>query len=142
MADSKVTLDTPSRAMDTSAPPVKPSGVTKDGDPAFTEADLAKAFELSRQKFHADLRKHLAEANQLERNDSSPLHPQVPEHAELRGYRKIKQLDPETMTWVERPCWQINAVVAHFHAHGLRHDSRISHEHFERALQEALLGRV
>lgn len=103
----------------------------------------AQAAQDERQKLHAEMRAHLVEANQLEASTvADELHPHVHEHALLRGYDPIQVLDPETMKWVERPCWQMQALVGHFHAHGLRHDSRISDEMFERALHDVLHGRA
>jgi hypothetical protein len=105
--------------------------------------EAAEDAEKERQKLHAELRAHLLEANQLDDDTVvDELHPHVHEHALLRGYDPIKVLDPETMKWVDRPCWQMQALVAHFHAHGLRHDSRISDGMFERALHDVLHGRA
>jgi hypothetical protein len=101
----------------------------------------AAAKEKARVAFHADIKKHIAEANS-EQNDSADPHPFVHEHAELRGFGQVQLIDPATMQPVSRPCWQMQALVAHFHAHGLRHDSRISAAMFDQALDEALKGRV
>lgn len=108
--------------------------------PMATPAPKADA-DKARLPFDADLKKHLAEANS-EQNTADAPHPFVHEHAALRGYGMVKVLDPATMKFVDRPCWQMQALVARFHAHGLRHDARISHEHFEKALHETLHGRV
>lgn len=126
----------------TPAPPEKPLSPREQAERAARiRAEVFKQEHEERQQFHAELRKHLAEANS-EQNTSAAPHPPVHEHAALRGYKLVKVLDPETMTWVDRPCWQMQALVARFHAHGLRHDARISHEHFEKALHEALHGPV
>lgn len=133
--------DTPARAPAAAAPPkLSPRQLARKAEQDRL-AELA-ANEEERQKFHAELETHLAEANHPERNTTDPPHPQVQEHARLRGFHPIQVLDPTTMTWVERPCWQMQALVARFHMHGLRHDAQISHEHFEAALHEALQGRV
>jgi hypothetical protein len=130
---------------DSSAPaaaPLAKRSVSFHRNPIEPIIAAAKEAEEKRKQLHVDLRKHLIDANQAEANTTDEPHPMVHEHAALRGYGMVKVLDPETMTWVERPCWQMQALVAHFHAHGLRHHARISHEMFERALHEALHGRA
>lgn len=129
---------------DSSAPvaaPVKRS-ISFHSNPVAPIIAAAQESEEKRKQFHHDMRSHIASANQAEANTTDEPHPMVHEHAALRGFAPVKALDPTTMTWVERPCWQMQALVAHFHSHGLRHHARISHEHFERALHEVLNGRA
>jgi len=130
---------TPPAAAKADEAPLSPRAAAERA--ARIRAEVFKEEHKAREQLHADLRKHLAEVNS-EQNTSAEPPPRVHEHAELRGYKQVPVLDRETMQWVNRPCWQMQALVARFHAHGLRHDARISHELFEKALHEALHGPV
>jgi hypothetical protein len=70
------------------------------------------------------VKKHLDECAELEQAPEE--HLLISEHATAAG------LQP----------WQVRVLMARFHAHGMRHTSRIHPEVFQAALHEALHGRV
>lgn len=87
---------------------------------------LAKEPPRATAKLSADelVTKHLGEVSNLKAED----HPEV--------HRLVSELVEEL------PTWQRRVVLARFHSHGLRLESRIHPDVFQAALNEALNGRL
>ena len=118
-------------------PPAPPAG----SPPSAPEAPraVAKPIEEKRPKVYDTLKDHLAESNHPEAKTS---HPRVHEHAELHGMKQVLERDAVTGEMVLKPDWRIRVLLAWWKAHGLEHHSRISPDHFQAALHEALNGRI
>lgn len=76
------------------------------------------------------------------KSSSSQLHAPVHEHARLRGLHSVEYADQATGLMKRYPHWQIRALLARFHAQGLREDSNIAPDVLDKALHEALHGRI
>lgn len=107
------------------------------------EAERVRAepppIERKRPAIYETLREHLAKANH-EKADVQ--HPRVHEHAALRGFAHVPERDAITGVVTMKPAWQMRALVAWWADHGIHHDARISPQHFDEALHEALHGRI
>lgn len=103
------------------------------------ERAKAKPIEWKRPEIYQTLKPHLFEANL---DDHPVKHPRVHEHAAVRGFAPVAQKDAVSGEVTMHPAWQTRVLLAWWGAHGLTHESRISNEHFEAALHEALHGRI
>lgn len=128
----------PPASADTSAPKATASASTEKPTDAPARA---KAPEIERKhaEIYDSLAVHLLQANTA---DVEETHPRVHEHLELHGIKPVMEFDPIAGEMVMRPHWKARALLAWWKAHGLEHHSRISPQHFQAALHEALHGRI
>lgn len=124
----------------TDAPAQLPASPVAKAD-AKPEQPIAKAPTIEQKvpEIYETLRPHLVEANA---EDAAVKHPRVTQHAEICGFKDVAERDAKSGLVSMAPAWQVRALLARFKAHGLEHHSRISPEHFEKALHEALHGRI
>lgn len=125
--------------MDDVKPPAPPASADTSAPSAPAERAKAEPIKFKRPAIYDTLKDHVLEANGPAAEGN---HMRVHEHAELRGLRNVVEFDGTTGEFVIRPHWKVRVFLAWWKAHGVEHHSRMSPQHFEAALHEALHGRV
>lgn len=122
-------------------PPAPPVGADSSAPKAEAapERAVAKPIDEKKPKIYDTLKDHLLEANGPANEGN---HPRVHEHAALRQFHPVREFDHATESMVMKPHWKMRVLLAWWKGHGLHEHSRISPQHFEAALHEALHGRV
>lgn len=115
---------------------LKPPALAAEAEPVRAKAP---PIELKRPSIYESLRAHLAEANHEKATSN---HQRVHEHAALRGFVQVQERDAISGVVTMKPAWQMRALIAWWADHGMHHDARISPQHFDEALHEALHGRI
>jgi hypothetical protein len=83
-----------------------------------------------------------SELVKLHLKEATEKHERVAEHLAPRGIHSQQVLDPSTGRPMGLVNWKQAALLERFRAEGLTEHSRISAEGFEKAMDEALNGRI
>jgi hypothetical protein len=135
----------PPASPDTSAPDASPSA-DRDASPSSrSDADKKKPKEEPhvRELIAHHCKQHreaLAAATDEKPHQSE--HPTVHEFAERLGLHPVDVRDALTGEMSKQPHWKVRAVLGWFRQHGLDDHARIPTDVFEKALHEALHGRI